>query len=125
MGRKKIKPNCAEIFLPDLGVVKLYPISVLCAELKKAGCERNDYTIREDWIKKKKLLPPPLFKKKRNRMWSADQIGAIVAVVKHLPPKKGLVDAEYWDKFKRLMWGTLGKVNQKYIVAMERKNAQS
>lgn len=114
----------AEIFIPELGKIKLYSISALCAELKKAGYERSPYTIRVDWIQKKKLIPPPIFKVKKNRMWTADQIAAIVAVVKHLPPKQGLVDDAYWEKFKRLMWGTVGKVNQKYIVALQRSKQQ-
>lgn len=123
MAKRNYTLPCKEILLPDIGVVKLYPVSVLCAELKKAGCARSSYTIREEWIKKKKLIPPALFRIKRNRMWTADQIGAIVAVVRHMPPKQGLVDAEYWDKLKRLMWGTVGKVNQKYANAIKRKEA--
>jgi hypothetical protein len=105
--------------IQGLGQIILYPISKLSQALTDAGYPRDQYTIREEWIKKK-FIPAPLFYLKKRRMWSIEQINLIVQTVAEFNLRQGLTDKQLKQEFTETLWKRWDKLNAELYLSQRR-----
>ena len=101
--------------IPNIGKIRLYPISKLSQELTDAGVPRDTQTIRK-W-EDKGIIPRPLFRVGQKRLYTKDQIDTIVKVAVQCNLRQGasIADTDFID----LVWKELEKVNAKYISKLQ------
>lgn len=92
-------------------VVRFYPISRLAKEMKDAGMPRDIQTLRK-W-EAKKVIPPIIFRPGFKRMYTMEQIMAIVETAKECGIRQGLNHNE--SNFRQRIWDRLTEINNQYL----------
>jgi DNA-binding transcriptional MerR regulator len=103
--------------IPNVGKVKLYPISKVAQALTDAGIPRDTQTVRKWEVRG--VIPRALFRFGGKRLYSKEQIDTIVRVAVECNLRQGLSIAE--TDFINEVWEAMEKVNAKYIKKSKKK----
>lgn len=97
--------------IPNVGKIRLFPISKLSQALTDAGIPRDVQTVRKWEVRG--VIPRALFRSGHKRLYSQEQIDTIVQVAVECKLRQGASIAD--TDFINAVWDAMEKLNAKYI----------